>query len=488
MLKRRTLFRITTFMLAALLSASALFACGASRDSADIKPETLAGAESVEETLSEEEKLYADLPEGDFGGAVFTLLQYEEIAPSSGAICVSELNGEAVNDAKYERDQAIKEKLNVDIAFYNTSLENVNKIVKETVSSGDDVYQAISQNTPSAVSKFLMQGYLLDQNDIPEMDFSRPWWNDNAMDSTRLNSRSYLSFGDINYYLFDFQSILIFSKPIIEDYGMSDPYAIVGDGKWTIDSFLQMCRDAAHDLDGDGVLGKKADMIGYSGYVSQSDLAFTHAADAELFSFDSDGVISYDGVSEKYFDVISRYSAVLGSKEYALHDSSWRDRFRAGTVLFCGVGVGELSMMRDLEFDYGLIPFPKYDEDQPGYISYVTDQMQPITVPVTVSDTEMCGAVLENMAAESYRRIREDYFNGLVESKYVRDEESVQILRTLFAGDIRFELARIYEWADLGKIIWEAVGGKGEKFLSNMEKALPKLEAAMAASIEAVGQ
>ena len=474
--------------LAALLTAASVMACGSAADAPAVPAETTAGEQVAEETLSEEEKMYADLPEGDFEGASFSLLQYVEIAPSSGAICVEELNGEAVNDAKYERDQAIQEKLNVEIKFTSETLDNVNKITKAMVAAGDDLYQAISQNTPTASSKFLMQGYLVDQNTIPGLDFSRPWWNKNAMDSTRLNERTYLSFGDINYYLFDFHSILIFSKPIVEDYGMSDPYAFVNDGKWTIDAFLEMCRGAAHDMNGDGVLGKKADMIGYAGYESQSDMAFTHAADAELFSFDPDGVISYNGVSEKFFDVISKYSPVLGSKEYALHDASWRERFRDGLTLFCGLGVGELSMMRDLEFEYGLVPFPKYDENQAEYIGYVTDQMQPINVPITAADTDLCGAVLENMAAESYRRVRENYFNGLVESKYVRDEESVNTLRMLFAGDIRFAIERVYDWPDISKKIWESLRGKADKCMSEMEKIQPKFEAAMEASLEAVSE
>ena len=143
-------------------------------------------------------------------------------------------------------------------------------------------------------------------------------------------------------------------------------------------------------------------------------------------------------------------------------------------------------MMRDLEFDYGIVPFPKYDENQPEYISYVTDQMQPISIPVTVSDTELVGAVLENMAAESYMRVRENYFQNLVESKYLRDNESVEILRMLFAGDIRFEIEGIYGWGKVNEKIWNSIGGKADKFMSDMEAQLPVLESAMAVSLEAV--
>ena len=477
-----------SFALAALLSVSAFSACGDSGSGR--APETTASSPDVaaETTMSEEEMRYSGLPEGDFEGASFMILQYEEIAPSSGTVCVDELTGEPINDAAYERTQAVAEKLNVSIGFLNTSMDDTSRIVKQTVSAGEDTYQAVFQGSTRVPSDMLSQGYILDQNTLPGIDFSREWWNANAIDSVRLNERTYMSFGDINYYLLDFMSVLMFSKPVVEDYGLSDIYSVVDSGAWTIDAFLDMCVAAAHDLNGDGALGKKDDLIGYAGYVSQADLAFSHAADAELFSRGDDGAVKYDGVSEKYFNVMKKYSDVIGKKEYALHNDTWRDRFRAGTLLFCGLSVGELSMMRDLEFDYGIAPFPKYDESQERYIAYVTDQMQPLAVPVTVSDTELCGAVIENMAAESCRRIRDKYFSVLIDSKYVRDEESVKNLRMLYDGDIRFEIARIYNWAKVGDAIWGAIGGKADKFISNMEKLQPTLEAAMEKTMEAVSQ
>lgn len=469
-----------------MLLLTVLISCGQSTDTPAQVTTSMSVEAETAETLSEEEKLYSSLPDGDFGGAVFNIIQYEEIAPSSGTICVDDLTGESVNDAKYERTQAVREKLNVEINHTNNTLEKVAKDVPAAVAAGDDIYQAVSQITGRTVTEFLMQGYLMDQNEIPEIDFSKPWWNDNAINSLKLNEKTFMSFGDINYYLFDFQSVLMFSKAIQEDYSLSDLYSLVSDGTWTIDAFLDAVKNAARDLNGDGAMGKKDDLLGYTGYPSQSNLGFHHGADAELFSRDPNGKIVYGGVSEKMFDVLSRYSSVIGQKEFAKHDSSWRDIFRKGLTYFCGLGVGELSMMRDLEFDYGIVPFPKYDENQPEYISYVTDQMQPISIPVTVSDTELAGAVLENMAAESYRRVRENYFQNLVESKYLRDNESVEILRMLFAGDIRFEIEGIYGWGKVNEKIWNSIGGKADRFMSDMEAQLPVLESAMAASLEAV--
>lgn len=103
---------------------------------------------------------------------------------------MDDLTGESVNDAKYERTQAVREKLNVEINHTNTTLEKVAKDVPAAVAAGDDIYQAVSQITGRTVTEFLMQGYLMDQNEIPEIDFSKPWWNDNAINSLKLNEKN----------------------------------------------------------------------------------------------------------------------------------------------------------------------------------------------------------------------------------------------------------------------------------------------------------
>ena len=443
------------------------------------------GAEAAAETAAETE---SNLPSGDFGGYEFNLLQYEETAAATSTICVEELNGDMVNDAIYERTQTVEERLNVAIKFTKTSLADVNTMMANCVAAGDDIYQAFWQHSTTGVTQFLMQGYLLDQNGIPELDFPKPWWNANAMDSVRLNEKTFLSFGDINYYLFDFQSILIWNTQTQKDLGMSDPYALVNDGKWTVDAFLSMVTAAPADLNGDGALGGKEDRVGIVGFKTATYFGFMHGADAELFSRDSDGVVKYDGVSDKYYEVLSKYSGAFKPKENAEHNGDSAGRFRNSLAFFWATTVGGLSVMRDTAFDYGVAPFPKYDESQAGYISFITNQMQPMMIPVTVSDTSRCGTVLEAIAAASYDQVRDKYFSVLVESKYVRDDQAIENLRMLYSGDARFEIEHIYNWAGVEVTVADAVAGSADKFVSKMEKVVPKLEAAMQGTMEFLSQ
>ena len=442
--------------------------------------------EAVPAEEEEEPDLYADLPSGSYGGADFGLLQYEETSAATCTVCVEELTGEAVNDAIFQRTVNVSERLDVNFAYEKNSLADVNRIMSANITAGDDSVQAFWQHSTNCVTNFLVKGYLLDQNTIPAFNFENPWWNGNAMDSLRLNAKTFFSFGDINYYLFDFQSIIIANTPRITDYNMADPYTLVREGEWTIDAFLGMVKESARDLNGDGALGGSEDLLGFTGYPTATELGFTHAADVELFSRDEAGNIVYDGVSEKYFDVVSRYSAVLGDKTLAEHGGDFLGRFRNGLSMFTSCSVGGLSTMRDVEFDYAVLPFPKYDAAQDGYISFISNQIQPMMIPITVADTERAGVVLENLAAESYKLVRERYFEELVNYKYVRDENAIDILRMLYGGNGRFEIGHVYNWGGVETTICAGLDGAGETFVSSMQKIEKVLTKSMNKTMEAI--
>ncbi len=482
--------KLLSLTLALLLLLPAFAACGESRENSDAPADVPGDTPTPSaETPAEEETepdLYAELPAGDYGGADFPLLQYEETSAATSTICVEEMNGEAVNDAIYQRTLNVNERLGVTIVFEKTSLSSVNSIMSTSVTAGDDHYQAFWQHSTNTVTNFLAKGYLMTMNGISAFDFSAPWWNRNAMDSVRLNDRIYMAFGDINYYLFDFQSIIICNKPFLADHNMTDPYTLVREGGWTIDAFLSMVKEGAQDLDGNGELGGAQDMLGFTGFTTATELGFTHAADVELFSRDGDGSVVYDGVSEKYFDVVSRYSDVLGEKTIAVHGGDYLGRFRNGLTLFTSCSVGELSTMRETEFDYLVLPFPKYDTEQEQYISFITNQIQPMVIPITVSDTERAGVVLENMCGESHKLVRERYFDELVNYKYVRDEDGIEILRMLYGSDARFEIAHIYNWGGIENTITGALTGNAGSFISSMQKMEKVMTKAMTKTMDAI--
>ena len=65
------------------------------------------------------------------------------------------------------------------------------------------------------------------------------------------------------------------------------------------------------------------------------------------------------------------------------------------------------------------------------------------TIPATASDPERTGIILDALAYDSYRNLREPYYNTYLTQKGVRNDESAEMLEIIrssrgFASDIAF--------------------------------------------------
>ncbi|MHB1152584.1 MAG: hypothetical protein ACYCWE_06575 [Eubacteriales bacterium] len=456
-----------------IITPAVLSACASP---AAVTAETTPAA-TEEITMSEEEKAYAGLAAEDVGGYEFTILQYLETAASTTTVCVEELNGETLNDVIYNRTQTVNDRLNVNIQIMLETVGNVNTKLKSAVIAGDDIYDVVWQHSSNMISNFLVNRYLLNMNTIQSFDFSNPWWNKSAIEAISIGPAVYLAFGDISFYLYDFHSILAFNSKIIEDYTLNEPYELVNAGTWTADKFKEMVKQVSADLDGDGTISNKTDMLGFTGRPDSTIYGFLHAADVSLFKKDSDNYIVFEGINQTYFDVLSSYSEVLGDKTLAFNnfDEKFITNFPTDRFLFTSCGVGELSALRDMESSYGVIPFPKRDDAQENYISFVTDQIQPMGVPITASDAERTGIILENLAAESRRQARDVYFDVMLNYKYVRDEISIEMLRLIYSSETRFEIENMYGWSSIAAKVVSSLSGSADKFISDAEKLTPAL-------------
>ena len=81
---------------------------------------------------------------------------------------------------------------------------------------------------------------------------------------------------------------------------------------------------------------------------------------------------------------------------------------------------------REVDFNFGVLPMPKYDEAQERYYSRTFDACCPV-IPVTCPDPDMAGAVLEALTCEAYNTTLPAYIETGLQNKYVRDEDSSEM-------------------------------------------------------------
>ena len=125
--------------------------------------------------------------------------------------------------------------------------------------------------------------------------------------------------------------------------------------------------------------------------------------------------------------------------------------FSEGKSLFLPGFLYTSENLRDMKDDYGIIPFPKYDESQEDYISSVHDIATLMCLPTTCTKVDAVCATLEAMAYYSYYEVTPVYYETALKTKYTRDDLSSQII------DIIHDTAM----TDLAYVYQESLNGAG---------------------------
>ena len=112
-------------------------------------------------------------------------------------------------------------------------------------------------------------------------------------------------------------------------------------------------------------------------------------------------------------------------------------------MLFSALRVMHTEQLRDMESDYALLPLPKWNEEQDKYYTFVHDNYSIVGIPVSVKNPSMASAVMEAMAAESYRHVTPAYYDIVLNGKYIRDPNSAEMLDLAMEG-IKLDFGWIY--------------------------------------------
>lgn len=96
--------------------------------------------------------------------------------------------------------------------------------------------------------------------------------------------------------------------------------------------------------------------------------------------------------------------------------------FTTGHALFMTQSLGQVALLRELEFDFGILPFPKYDELQDMYTTHMLETLTVFGVPSVVNDPSVSGLILEALAAEGYKTVIPAYYDIALSHKYNRDQ------------------------------------------------------------------
>ena len=149
---------------------------------------------------------------------------------------------------------------------------------------------------------------------------------------------------------------------------------------------------------------------------------------------------------------------------------SWQDMFTGGQALFLLEYFKALPYFRDTKLEYGMLPFPKYNEEQSDYLSGISVWHTSFyALPEFASDAEFSGAVTESLAAHSETLVTPAYYEKTLVGRYVTDEESGAMLDIIFDNRV-FDLGLYYKTGSLNSTLIVMLRNKQSDFSSQYAK------------------
>lgn len=439
----KNMHKITCLFLAMLLTSS-LFACGDT--SSNVETETTGDTVETEAETDEMEARLAipdDLPEKDFGGYEFRILTY-----SPKGYEVEELTGDVVDDSKYGRQVHISDRFNATIkSVASAGIAELDKELRAAVTAGDDAYDIAIPHQITSGPGFITSHMILDWNEVPYINYEKPWWNQRINETINIMGKQYYIAG---YITMPTPFAMFVNKAYVDDYGFENPYDLVKEKRWTFDKLTEMATTVTTDLNGDGTMTPDSDQYGITYNNDNMTLNFMYSSGILSVLIDDNGKPVPNTYNDKMLSLVegmyylSHESGACIFDSYSTQGTVGQPAFAEGRVMFRGGSVGDLATLRESELDIGLVPYPMWDEDQGYYATHVDAWNGMLCIPVTAGDVERTGVIVEAMAAYTYKYCIPAYYDVALGTKFVRDTESTEMMDIIF-DSIVYDFGYIFD-------------------------------------------
>ncbi len=418
--------RTLAILLASLMLLPALAACGEADEPDDTKPSSqTTSAEEGDPSIPADE-LPANL---NYKGEKITFISVNDMD-------YDELTGDAVEDAIYERNKAVEERLDVEISVIKEETP-IDKVIT-AVSGGNTDYDVMVEMCWRAAPKFT-GNYFYNLRNTEYLDFEKPWWNQSFTDVVSYNDITFGVTGAMVLSLYRRTYVTVFNKDLFKDANQTYLYEYVENGSWTLDKQASLVP-LFHRDNGNA----QKDMVGdIYGFVS-NDFIFVDpywaSCEVEIIRKDAAGDYEWVFTSSKLHDMAEKVLGLYygtGDAAYIEHDDYQAEQtvmtvFSGG---YAAMGTMVIQMleepaMRNMEQEYGVVPIPKYSEDQKTYYSQMHDGFTIACLPNTVKSdrADMLSAVLEAMSSVSYRIVRPVYYETTLRTKLAQDPQSAAMM------------------------------------------------------------
>ena len=305
--------------------------------------------------------------------------------------------------------------------------------VTNTVFGNVEAYDIVGAYCLIPVS-LMVTGITEDLNTVENVDFSKTWWSDFIHDAVTLNNKTYFMSGELSANLLYNMQIMLFNTGLLESYGgdltKNDLYSLVDNNEWTIDRFFEIA--SALSLPSDTV--DEASKIYAIGMSDQNQLdSFYIASGLHLFEIQDGALtVSQDTNSNKVLSLLDKVSNAAYSSKI-LNVNGGTTGFKTNKEVFTIAAVKYVKTDFNEMKDIGLLPFPKYSEDD-SYHTLLGNDHAEYFITSNVKNKAESGAFLETLAYAGSIQITPDVYYRIMKKQYSKDAASSRMFDIIRAG------------------------------------------------------
>ncbi|MBQ7301409.1 MAG: extracellular solute-binding protein [Clostridia bacterium] len=409
----------------------------------------------------------------DFDGRSFGIYVYEEAAKYT--IGLEDAAGDIVNDAVIARNIAVEERLNITLSQFSQPNGSINT-VSSLLMAGDPAYDLFIAYQYE-MAPLISRGGLYNLYHLDNIDFSQPWWWENYMQQLQLGGESrFFAVGDYFIRALMYAHTVYYNKAMYAEYADNADglYETVLDGTWTFERMSAISRDVWSDLNNNGRTDAD-DILGYVTYKTTGTVdPFVYSSDIPFSERSDDGTVTLSLQQDDAVTLAERLSEFFWQTGsfHATESSTDATRiFTEGRSMFWCAHLSGAKYLRDMKDDFGMIPYPKFDEEQKQYRSLVHDAASIGAVSASSGNLDMTGAILEAMCAETYRSVTPVWYETATKIKYSRDDLSSQMI-DLIHDTITTNFIYAYNYAlnGVGMVYRDLVTKQSKDYVSAVEK------------------
>ena len=477
---KKTLFRLLALCLALIMLSSMLVACSEKGEAKNKDEEEIHGTDEN-----------PNLPAKDYGEYEFTFITNEGSSYNTRYLISEGEEGEILDSAIGKRNSILEEKYNIKVC--QLKVPEIITTVRAQVMGGACDFDAILASGKN-LSTMAQENLLLNLLDVETFNWDKSYWDSNSKDQLMIGNKLFFANCALNIHTIGF--CVFFNKKLVEDFQLANPYELMEKNQWTIDNWANMVNSVSVDVNQDGHM-TEVDKYGTL-MEHHNPRMFFYASGLRATTNDETGypqitlmenadktVTLYEKLKQTLTDSSHAYCMTCSdvkfdSAQYSHKYAYLRYMFTQDLYLFHYTSEGALGEFADMESEFGVLPFPKYDEHQDGYKTIYPANNNLFALPNIPEDLERTAVIIEDMNYISSFTIVPTWFETLLTRRYVRDDESEESLHIL-RNNCVYDIGLYYNFGNISGAVLDV-----DPKQSNISRNYAKQEKAIKANIKKI--